>query len=449
MPFRAVSIASTTDRNSVPVCRTSRQSEYRGQNGPCRGFPRPSHLRGSEIPNAQAGRGTSPLRVLPRRLLLGATPLLAAAALLSSCSKKEEAPAAPAAASGDTPAPAAAGADSLTVGFIYVGPKDDYGYNQAHHEAALQVAKMPGVKIREEEKVPETMDVQKTMESMINLDGAKLLFPTSFGYFDPHILKIAEKYPEVKFFHCGGLYAEGKHPKNVGSYFGYIDEAQYVAGIVAGGTTKTGKLGFIAAKPIPQVLRNINAFTLGARSINPKAETTVIFTGDWSMPVKEAEAATSLINQGIDVLTSHVDSPKVIVETAEKAGIFSSGYHASQANLAPKGYLTGAEWNWEKVYSAYIEKTKKGEVSDHLVRGGFSAGFIKMSPYGAAVSAETKAKADEAKAALTAGTLTIYAGPLKDNGGKEVVAAGTKLAQTDITLESMGYLVEGVKGKTN
>src|SRR4249919_1746952 len=130
-----------------------------------------------------------------------------------------------------------------------------------------------------------------------------------------------------------------------------IDEAQYVAGVVAGLTTKTNKLGFIAAKPIPQVLRNINSFTLGARSVNPKVTTNVVFTGDWSLPVKEAEAANSLIDQGVDVLTMHVDSPKVIVQTAEKRGVFVSGYHANQAILAPKGYLTGAEWNWAKIYT--------------------------------------------------------------------------------------------------
>jgi basic membrane protein A len=382
-----------------------------------------------------------------RRSLLGAS-LICCAALALGCSKKEEAPA-PAESGEAVAAKPAAASGALTVGFIYVGPKDDYGYNQAHHEGAEAVSKLPGVKIREEEKVPETMDVQKTMESMINLDGAKLLFPTSFGYFDPHILKIAEKYPDVTFLHCGGLYTEGKHPKNVGSYFGYIDEAQYVAGIVAGGTTKTNKLGFIAAKPIPQVLRNINSFTLGALSINPKIETTVIFTGDWAMPVKEAEAANSLADQGVDVLTSHVDSPKVVIETAEKRGIFSSGYHANQATLAPKGYLTGAEWNWEKVYSSYIEKVKKGEKPEHLVRGGFSSGYIKMSPYGSAVSAETKAKAEEAKQKLTDGSLVVYAGPLKDNTGKEIVAADKKFAQTDIALESMNYLVQGVKGKIN
>jgi simple sugar transport system substrate-binding protein len=380
--------------------------------------------------------------------LIGASALCLAVSLLG-CAKKEEPKEAAAAASGEVEKPAAGGDKGLTVGFIYVGPKDDYGYNQAHHEGAEAVAKLPGVKIREEEKVPETMDVQKTMESMINLDGAKLLFPTSFGYFDPHILKIAEKYPAVTFLHCGGLYTEGKHPKNVGSYFGYIDEAEYVAGVVAGGTTKSNKLGFIAAKPIPQVLRNINSFTLGALSVTPKIETTVIFTGDWALPVKEAEAANSLVDQGVDVLTSHVDSPKVVIETAEKRGIFSTGYHASQANLAPKGYLTGAEWNWEKVYTAYIEKVKKGEMPDHLVRGGFSSGYIKLSPYGAAVSAEIKTKADEAKQKLTDGSLVIYAGPLKDNNGKEILPAGEKLAQTDIKLESMNYLVQGVKGQLN
>ena len=247
---------------------------------------------------------------------------------------------------------------TLTVGFIYVGPKDDYGYNQAHHEGAMVVAKIPGIKIREEENVPETDAVQKTMESMVSLDGAKVLFPTSFGYFDPHILVEAKKFPEVTFLHCGGLYDATKHPANVGSYFGYIDEAQYVSGIVAGMTTKTNKLGFIAAKPIPQVLRNINAFTLGALSVNPKATTAVVFTGDWSMPSKEADAANSLADQGVDVLTMHVDSPKIIVEQAEKRGIFVTGYHASQARLAPKGYLTGAEWNWGQVYTQYVQWLK-------------------------------------------------------------------------------------------
>jgi len=183
--------------------------------------------------------------------------------------------------------------------------------------------------------------------------------------------------------------------------------------------------------------------------VNPKVTLSVIFTGDWSMPVKEAEASNSLIDQGADVLSSHVDSPKVVIETAERRGVFSTGYHASQAALAPKGYLTGAEWNWETVYKDYISKIQKGEAWEHLVRGGFKEGFIKMSAYGPAVSEEAKAKAEEAKKKFLDGTLLIYSGPLKDNTGKEIIAAGTQMAQRDIKLESMAYLVEGVKGSVH
>src|SRR3981189_2258209 len=180
-------------------------------------------------------------------------------------------------------------AAETTIGFIYVGSRDDYGYNQAHAQGAAALKKIPGLKVLEEEKVPETDAVEKTMESMINLDGATLLFPTSFGYYSPHMVKLANKYPRLGVEHCGGLWGD-KDPKNAGSYFGYIDEAQHISGIVAGHMTKSGKLGFVAAKPIPQVLRNINAFAMGAKLANPKATLQVIFTGHWSIPVKEAEA---------------------------------------------------------------------------------------------------------------------------------------------------------------
>ncbi|WP_438031106.1 BMP family ABC transporter substrate-binding protein [Sorangium sp. So ce233] len=381
-----------------------------------------STLRTPLLPWAGAPRGARLLALL--RPLFLALSLLPAAA----CSKEES-----------TEQP-------LTVGFIYVGARDDYGYNQAHAEGAAAVAKLAGVKTREEENVPETVAVQKTIESMINLDGASVIFPTSFGYFDPHILKVAEKFPDRTFLHCGGLYDGSKHPSNVGSYFGYIDEAEYVSGIVAGMTTRSGKLGFIAAKPIPQVLRNINAFTLGVRSVNPGATIAVIFTGDWSMPVKEAEAANSLIDQGVDVLTAHVDSPRVIIELAERRGAFSTGYHTNQATLAPRGYLTGAEWNWSKVYTDYMASIREGKPYPHLLRGGFKEGFIKLSPYGPAVSEEAKKKAEEAKARLTEGTLTIFKGPIKDNEGKVVIAEAVEQQQTDIVLENMNYLVAGVVG---
>jgi basic membrane protein A len=346
---------------------------------------------------------------------------------------------------------ASALAGDTTIGFIYVGPKDDYGYNQAHAQGAAGVAKLPGVKVLEEAQVPETVAVQETMRDMIVQDNATLLFPTSFGYYDPHILKVAKQFPNVQFLHCGGFYIPGKHPNNVGTYFGYIDEAEYVSGIVAGLTTKTNKLGFVAAKPIPQVLRNINSFTLGAKSVNPKVTLQVVFTGDWSLPVKEAEASNSLINQGVDVLTCHVDSPKVVIQTAESRGIYCCGYHASQAAIAPKGYLTGAEWNWSNVYSLYTKEVQDGKslqagTIPHVVRGGLKDGFVKVSDYGPAVSDQAKQAADASKAKFMDGTMVIYKGELKDNTGKVVIPAGVEKKQQDPELEKMNWLVEGVIG---
>ncbi|MBX3585538.1 MAG: BMP family ABC transporter substrate-binding protein [Ramlibacter sp.] len=334
----------------------------------------------------------------------------------------------------------------MTVGVIYVGPRDDFGYNQAHAQAAAELKKMPGIKVVEEENVPETAAVQKTMTGMIAQDGATLLFPTSFGYFDPHMLAVAAKYPDVRFSHCGGMWTEGKHPKNTASFFGYIDECQYLNGVIAGHMTKSNKIAFVAAKPIPQVLRNINAFTMGARSVKPGITCSVIFTGDWSMAVKEAEATNSLADQGCDVFTMHVDGPKVVVETAAKRGKMVCGYHASQAKLAPNAYLTGAEWNWLTAYTTFIDAARSGKPHPNFVRGGLKEGFVKMSAYGAMVPDAAKKSADATKAKMVAGSFDIFKGPLKDNKGNVVIAAGTSLKQTDLKLEGMNYLVEGVNG---
>ncbi|MBC8051437.1 MAG: BMP family ABC transporter substrate-binding protein [Sphingobacteriaceae bacterium] len=343
-----------------------------------------------------------------------------------------------------------AGSDSvgnLSIGFVYIGSKSDYGYNQAHSEGAAALKNLSGVTVYEEENVPETMDAQKTMESMINMDKSTLIFPTSFGYFDPHALEMAKKYPDVTFLHCGGLYDKSKHPGNVGSYFGYIDEAVYLSGIVAASTSKTKKLGYIAAKPIPQVLRNINAFALGAQSVDPSVTVTVVFTGDWFLPVKEAEAANSLADQGVDVITGHVDSPKVLIETAEKRGIYSVGYHTDQTPLAPKGFLTGAMWNWPKVYTDFVNNYKAGKSLSGLHRGGLKEGIVMLAPYGPAVSEAAKAKAEAIKAEFMSDKgHTIFKGPLVSSTGKQILKAGEELKQQDPILESMDYLVKGVNG---
>ncbi len=341
----------------------------------------------------------------------------------------------------------------LVLGFIYVGAKDDYGWNQAQAVGAAEVAKLPGVKIVEQASVPETKEVQEVMRNMIDQDGATLLFPTSFGYFDPHVLAVAKDYPEVQFFHAGTLWTEGK-PKNVGSYYALVDDGQYVAGQVAAATSKTGKLGFVAAKPINPVLRNINSFILGARSVKPTVKMQVIFTGDWSLPVKEAEATNSLADQGCDVIAMHVDSPKVVIETAEKRGIFSSGFHADQSSLAPKGYLTGTAYAWDTIFKNYVSLVKSGktlmnEGIPHLTIGGLKENYIKLAPYGAAVSDATKKDAEATKEKLIAGTTEVYKGAIADNAGKVQIPAGKEYKVTDADLNKIDWLAEGVIGKTS
>ncbi|SLN15346.1 BMP family ABC transporter substrate-binding protein [Roseisalinus antarcticus] len=336
---------------------------------------------------------------------------------------------------------------ALTVGFIYVGPKDDFGYNQAHAEGAAAVKAMEGVTVLEEENVPESQDVQNTMESMINFDGAQLLFPTSFGYFNPHILEVAPKYPDIRFEHAGGLWTP-ENPANIGSYFGYIGMGQYLNGIAAGHATASKKIGFVAAKPIPQVLNNINSFLLGARTVDPSITCQVIFTGEWSMAVKEAEATNALADQGSDVITCHVDGPKGVCETAVSRGAYVCGYHADQSPLAGDLYLTGAEWNWAGIYTDMVAKTQAGEPIDNFVRGGLAEGFIKMSPLGPAVSDAARAQFEATRAEIEAGGFAAIKGPLNDNRGNVIAAAGEAFVETDIALESMDYLVEGVLGST-
>ncbi len=343
--------------------------------------------------------------------------------------------------------PRALAAKPLTVGFIYVGSETDYGWNQSHAEGAAAVRAMPGVTIVEQAKVPETVAVQNAMSSMIQLDGASLLFPTSYGYFDPYVIREAKQDQKTTFMHCGGLWKQGD-PLNAHSYFGYIDEAMYISGIVAGHMTKTKKFGFVAAKPIPQVLRNINAFTLGAQSVDPGITTQVIFTGDWFLPVREAQATNSLADQGVDVITCHVDSPKVVIETAEKRGLFSCGYHTNQAPLAPKGYLTGAEWNWVHLYPEFVTKFRAGQTLPNMIRGGFHDGFVKNSPYNAIVPAAVRQQADAVRAQFVQDRFVIFKGPIKSNKGVVVIPAGTSLGEHDVVLEQMDYLVAGVAGTT-
>jgi basic membrane protein A len=334
-------------------------------------------------------------------------------------------------------------AADITVGIIYVGSRADYGWNQAHAVAAKALKDISGVKVVEEENVPETVAVQKTMESMINIDGATLLFPTSFGYFDPFMVDAAKKYPKVEFRHPTTLWSADKHPANLGGYFCYLDQGHYVNGIAAGLSTTSNKIGYIAAKPIPLVLRNVNSFMLGARKVNPGATVQLIVTGDWAMPVREAEAANALVDAGCDVIACHIDSPKVVIETAEKRGVKSCGHNANQAELAPKGFITGAELKWETVYKSFAGMIAKGEKLPNMVIGGYDKDMVVSSPFGAGASEAGRNAATAAIADLKAGK-PIFTGLVKSNAGKVISDKDTGLY--DPSLEHTDYLVEGIVG---
>lgn len=341
---------------------------------------------------------------------------------------------------------AARAADPLTIGIVYVGAKDDFGWNQSHAVAVQALKAINGVTVVEEENVAETDAVAKTMESMINLDGAGLILATSFGYYSPFVVDAAKKNTQVQFRHAAPLWDKDKDPKNAGSYFAFLDQAHYVDGVAAGAASKSGKLGFVAAKPVGVVLRNINSFLTGARTVNPAATVQVIFTGDWSLPVREAEAANALVDAGCDVITCHVDGPKVVIQTAEGRGVKTCGHNASQASLAPKGFITGAEYKWATIYKDFANKLTGGEPLPNIEFGGYDADMVQNTPYGAGADDKVRKMADAAIADLKA-KKPIFKGPVKDNKGAVVLpdASYDNLAPV---LNGMTYLVDGVIGST-
>jgi simple sugar transport system substrate-binding protein len=365
-----------------------------------------------------------------RQVLGGAANIVASSALLTSAPWRA----------------LAQNAEDITVGFIYAATRTDYGWNQAHAVAAQRIAKLPGVKLIEQERVPETAEVTRVMESMIQLDGAKVLFPTSFGFW-PFIQELAPKYPDVLFVHAGGLWKEGDAVNTIG-YRGYMEEPHYLCGIAAGRMSKTGKLGFIGSKPLYFIFNNCNGFIMGARTVNPQATCQVVITGDWDNPVREAETVNSLADQGVDVIVANVDSPKVAMETAERRGIFSCGYHTDLSDLAPEGFLTGAEWNWAKG-GDFVQAWQTGGDYPNLYRGGFRRGMVELSPFGKAVPEEVRAEVLAAREQFVDDTLKLYKGPLMDNKGNQVLAEGEEISNEDNAFKvGVKWLVEGAIGET-
>jgi len=380
---------------------------------------------------------------LNKRSLIRAAALTAvAAAVLVGCGKKEEpAPAPVAAAPAPAAAPEPAKPEPLKIAFAYVGPVGDGGWTFAHDQARKALEKEFGDKIVTSfvENVPESADAERVLRDMAG-QGNKLIFGTTFGYMEP-MLKVSADFKDAKFEHATGY----KQAENMRTYDSRTYEGAYMAGVIAGKMTKTNTLGVVASIPIPEVIRNINSFTLGAQSSNPKIKTKVVWVNEWFNPPKETEAATSLINGGADVLFQNTDSAAVL-KTAQDKGKRAFGWDSDMTAYGPKAHLGSAIINWAPYY---IKTTK--EALDGSWKGGggvwwgHKEGAIDMVSIAEDIPAETKTRIDEIKKGLKDGTYAIWKGPIMGQDGKEILAKDA--VADDKFLGGVNFYVKGVEGK--
>ena len=378
------------------------------------------------------------MKDLSKRSLIKLAALTAvASAALMGCGKKEEAAPAPA------PAPAVAEApkaEPLKIAFAYVGPVGDGGWTFAHDNARKAIEAEFGDKIVTSyvESVPEGADSERVLRDMAS-QGNKLVFGTTFGYMEP-LAKLATEFPDVKFEHATGY----KTAPNLRTYDSRTYEGAYMAGVIAGKMSKTGTLGVVASVPIPEVIRNINSFTLGAQSSNPKIKTKVVWVNEWFNPPKETEAATSLINGGADVLFQNTDSPAVL-KTAQEKDKRAFGWDSDMTAYGPKAHLASAIINWAPYYIKTTKDALEGKNASTQSWWGVKEGAIDIVSIADDVPAETKAKVEEVKKGLADGTFVIWKGPIMDNTGKEQIAKDA--VADDKFLGGLNFYVKGVEGK--
>jgi len=365
---------------------------------------------------------------------------LAATAALLGCGKKEEqaAPAAPAPASAAAPKP-----EPLKIAFAYVGPVGDGGWTFAHDNGRKAVEKEFGDKVVTSfvEKVPEAADAERVFRDMVG-QGNKLIFGTTFGYMES-MLKVAADSKDVKFEHATGY----KQADNMRTYDSRTYEGAYMAGVVAGKMTKSGTLGVVGSIPIPEVIRNINSFTLGAQSSNPKVKVKVVWVNEWFNPPKETEAAQSLINGGADVLMQNTDSSAVL-QTAEKNGKYAFGWDSDMTAYGPKAHLASAVINWGPYYVAAVREALDGKWQAGAGKHawwGVKEGAIDLVSLNEAVPAETREQIDKVRAGLKDGTFSIWKGPILGQDGKEMVKKDE--VADDKFLSGINFYVKGVEGK--
>jgi basic membrane protein A and related proteins len=355
-----------------------------------------------------------------RRSLLTLVPLLA---LAISCGKKVETQAEP-----------------LKIGFVYSGPIGDVGWTHQHELGRRAVEKEFGARVKTVfvENVPESADAERVIRQLVN-DGCKMIFTTSFGFMEPTV-KVARDFPDVIFEHATGY----KTAKNLGVYQTRFYEGAYLLGILAGKMTKSNSLGFVASFPIPEVLRNVNAWTLGARSVNPKVSTKVIWINSWYDPPREREAAEALTNQGVDVLYQNTDSP-AIVQLAQAKGLYAFGQDSDMMTYGPKAELSSNTVNWSVYYLKKVKDALDGKWQSEDTKWGMKEGMIELGRLNASVPADVAALFEEKKAAIKAGTLAPFTGPVKDNSDAVKIADGQPIPDTE--LWSLNWYVAGVEGK--
>ncbi|MBU0915972.1 BMP family ABC transporter substrate-binding protein [Aquabacterium parvum] len=364
---------------------------------------------------------------------------LTATAALVGCGKKEAAPEAASAASEAPASAAAVAAAPLKIAFAYVGPVGDAGWTYAHNQGRLAVEKEFGDKVVTSfvEKVPEGPEAERVIRDLV-AQGNTLIFGTTFGYMEP-MLKVAADNPAVKFEHGTGY----KTAANMRTYDSRTYEGAYMAGVIAGSMTKTNTVGVVGSIPIPEVIRNINSFTLGAQSVNPKIKTKVVWVNAWFDPPKESEGAQSLLNQGADVLFQNTDSAAVL-QTAEKAGKYAFGWDSDMSAFGPKAHLASAVINWGPYYIKATKDALEGTWQTGGVWWGVKEGAIDLVAVSDAVPAEVKAKVETIKAGLKDGSYVIWKGPIVGQDGKEVLAKDA--VADDKFLGGVNFYVKGVEG---
>ncbi|GAB7022441.1 BMP family ABC transporter substrate-binding protein [Salidesulfovibrio brasiliensis] len=374
-------------------------------------------------------------RFLKMFALAACAVMLVALAACSGGEKAEEKPA----EKTEAAAPAEE-AKPIKAGFVYVSPIGDAGYSYAHDQGRKAVAEMDGVETSFVESVMEGADSERVIRNMAN-DGFDIIFATSFGYMDP-MKRVAKEFPDTAFMHCSGF----KTAENMSNYFGRMYQARYLTGLVAGSMTKSNEIGYVAAFPIPEVIRGINAFTLGVKEVNPEAQVRVVWTKTWYDPALEKDAAVALLDKGCDVIAQHQDSPGP-QEAAQERGVYSVGYNSDMSGFAPKAHLTAAIWNWAPLYTEAVQQVKDGNwKGNQSLWVGMDKGVVDIAPLGDMVPEDVKKMVEEKKAELAKGNDIVFVGPIKNQKGEVVLEEGKKA--DDGQLLGMNYFIEGVVGNT-